>query len=250
MSEDESQIQDEQSEAEPSILERDSEAMEPEIEAPPVEPAIDAPAVEPEIDAPPVEPELLGEEPPELMPEVEPPPPSRFRLFLSRALRWVTGFMLVFVLGIVAMWIIRVRPAHDELQSRQAEIEALQDQITTLDEQVQSLLPLEEENTALQAELAETEQQMAIRGVLVDVTSAQLAVAQEDPVAAKAALAGTDERLRKLDVELVGTDTLEGLRTRLALVMDELDSDTFAAQRDLQILANNLISLERSLFGE
>jgi hypothetical protein len=241
MSEDESQIQDEQPEAEPSILNSASEAMEPEIEAPPVEP---------EIEAPPIEPELLVEESPELMPEVEPPPPSRFRLFLSRALRWVTGFMVVFVLGILAMWVIRVRPAQDMLQSRQAEIDAMQDQITSLEERVQSFLPLEEENTSLKAELAETEQQMAIRGVLVDVTSAQLAVAQEDPVAAKAALAGTDERLQKLDVELVGTDTLEGLRTRLALVVDELDSDTFAAQRDLQILANNIISLERSLFGE
>ncbi|UCF61934.1 MAG: hypothetical protein JSV37_04405 [Anaerolineaceae bacterium] len=250
MSEDDSQIQDEQPEVEPSIFESASEAREPEIEAPPVEPEIETPPVEPEVEAPPVEPELLGEEPPEVLPELEPPPPSRFRLFLSRALRWVTGFMVVFVLGVVAMWVIRVRPAQDMLQSRQAEIDTMQDQITSLEEQVQALLPLEAENTSLQAELAETEQQMAIRGVLVDITSAQLAIAQEDPVAAKAALAGTDERLLKLDMELVGTDTLEGLRTRLALVVDELDSDTFAAQRDLQILANNLISLERSLFGE
>lgn len=239
MSEDDSQIQDEQPES--SIFESASEAMEPEIEAPPVEP---------EIEPPPIEPELLGEEPSEPLPEVEPPPPSRFRLFLSRALRWVTGLMVVFVLGVVAMWVIRVRPTQDMLQSRQDEIDTLQDQITILEDQVQSLLPLEEENLSLQDQLAETEQQMAIRGVLVDITSAQLAMAQEDPVAAKAALAGTDERLQKLNVELVGTDTLEGLRTRLALVLDELDSDTFAAQRDLQILANNLISLERSLFGE
>ncbi|HEY46537.1 MAG: hypothetical protein AMJ88_11790 [Anaerolineae bacterium SM23_ 63] len=235
MSEDDSQIHDEQPEVEPSAIES--------------EPVI-AESIEPEIEVPPIEPELLEEELPEILPEVEPPPPSKFRLFLNRALRWITGFMLVFVLGIVAMWVIRVRPAQAELKSQQAELDAMQDQITTLEDQVRSLLPLEDENVSLQAELAETEQQMAIRGVLVDVTSAQLAMAQEDPVAAKAALAGTDERLQKLDVELVGTDTLEGLRTRLALVVDELDSDTFAAQRDLQILANNLISLERSLFGE
>ena len=241
MSEDESQIHDEQPEAEPSVFESVSEPIEPDIEVPPVEP---------EIERPPVEPELLDEEPPELLPEIEAPPPSRFRMFFSRALRWITGFMLVFVLGVVAMWVIRVRPAQTELQSRQAELDGMQDQITTLEDQVQSLLPLEEENASLQAELAKTEQQMAIRGVLVDVTSAQLAMAQDDTVAAKAALAGTDDRLKKLDVELVDTDTLEGLRTRLALVVDELDSDAFAAQRDLQILANNLISLERSLFGE
>jgi hypothetical protein len=235
MSEDDSQIHDEQPEVEPSALESEPMKSEP---------------IEPEIEAPPVEPELPEEEPLELLPDVEPPPPSRFRLFLIRALRWITGIMLVFVLGVVAMWAIRVRPVQSELQSLQTDLETMQEQVATLEERVRSLLPLEEENASLQAELAETEQQMSIRGVLVDVTSAQLAMAQEDPIAAKAALAGTDDRLQKLDVELVGTDTLEGLRTRLALVVDEVDSDAFAARRDLQILANNLISLERSLFGE
>ena len=243
MSEDDSQINNEQPEVEPSTLDSEpvmSEPIEAEIEAPPIESEL------PEGESP----ELLEGEPPELLPDVEPPPPSRVSLLLNRALRWTTGILLVFVLGVVAMWAIRVRPAQAELQSLQADLETMQEQITTLEERVQSLLPLEAENEALQAELAETEQQMAIRGVLVDITSAQLAMAQEDPIAAKAALAGTDDRMKALDVELVGTDTLEGLRTRLALVVDELDSDTFAAQRDLQILANNLISLERSLFGE
>lgn len=235
MSEDDSQIHDEQPEVEPSALESEPVISEP---------------IEAEIEAPPVEPELPEEEPLELLPDIEPPPPSKFRLFLNRALRWITGIMLVFVLGVVAMWAIRVRPVQSELQSLQTDLETMQEQVTTLEGRVQSLLPLEEENESLLAELAKTGQQMAIRGVLVDITSAQLAMAQEDPIAAKAALAGTDDRMKALDVELVGTDTLEGLRTRLALVVDELDSDTFAARRDLQILANNLISLERSLFGE
>jgi hypothetical protein len=91
---------------------------------------------------------------------------------------------------------------------------------------------------------------MDLLSVLVDVTTAQLAMAQDDPIAAKAALAGTDERLRTLDEELVGADTVEGLRNRLALVIEELDDNIFAAQKDLQILSNNLISLERSLFGK
>jgi hypothetical protein len=241
MDQDESQIHEEQPEVEPSISESEPMTGEP---------------MEPESETPAVEPEIAEEVPPESVEEVEPvveveaPPPSKFRLFLIRALRWVTGFMLVFVLGIVAMWAIRVRPAQAELNSLQTELDAMQEQVSTLEGQVRTLLPLEDENASLQNELAKTEQQMAIRGILVDVTSAQLAMAQEDPIAAKAALAGTDDRMQALDLELVGTDTLEGLRTRLALVMDELDSDAFAAQRDLQILANNLISLERSLFGE
>jgi hypothetical protein len=51
-------------------------------------------------------------------------------------------------------------------------------------------------------------------------------------------------------MELVNAETVEGFRTRLALVLEEVDDNAFAAQRDLQILASNLLSLERSLFGE
>jgi hypothetical protein len=40
------------------------------------------------------------------------------------------------------------------------------------------------------------------------------------------------------------------MRDRLRLVLAELDSDAFAAQRDLEVLANNLLALRRSLSGE
>ncbi|HEY44749.1 MAG TPA: hypothetical protein G4O11_12270, partial [Anaerolineae bacterium] len=120
MNQDDSQIHDEQPEVEPSTFE--GESMEPEVEAPAAEP------------------ELLEEAPPEPVEEVEAaveveaPPPSKFRLFLNRALRWVTGLMLVFVLGVVAMWVIRVRPVQAELQSLQTELEAMQQQVATLEE--------------------------------------------------------------------------------------------------------------------
>ena len=118
MSEEDSQIHDEQPEIEPSALESEPMISEP---------------IEAEIEAPPVEPEFPEEEPPELLPEVEPPPPSKVRLFLNRALRWITGIMLVFVLGVVAMWAIRVRPVQSELQSLQTDLEAMQEQVTTLE---------------------------------------------------------------------------------------------------------------------
>jgi len=39
------------------------------------------------------------------------------------------------------------------------------------------------------------------------------------------------------------------MRSRLALVLDELETNRFAAMRDLEVLASNLMALERSLFG-
>jgi len=212
------------------------------------------PDVEPmasETESPVIEPVVMEGEPVELLEEVEPAkPPSKLRRFSSRALRWVTGFMVVFACGVAVTWFVQVRPGSEQIGSLRTELESAQNQIDSLESEVESLRPLEGENSSLRNEITTTKQRMDLLSVLVDVTTAQLAVAQEDPIAAKAALAGTDDRLMALDVELIGVDTVEGLRNRLALVLAEVDDNAFAAQRDLQILASNLLSLERSLFGE
>ncbi len=209
------------------------------------------PEVEPmpsEEEIPSLESVAIDEEPPGLVEEVTPPPPSKISRFLSRALRWVTGIVVVFALGVVATWVAKVSPLTKEVNSLQQDLGSIQAQLEAAQAEVEALQPLQGENASLKAEIAKSAQRMDLLSVLVDVTTAQLAMAQDDPIAAKAALAGTDERLRTLDEELVGADTVEGLRNRLALVIEELDDNIFAAQKDLQILSNNLISLERSLF--
>ncbi|TET85839.1 MAG: hypothetical protein E3J37_01040 [Anaerolineales bacterium] len=236
MTDNDSQIQDEQP---------DVESMASEAEPPVIEP------VEAEIEAPEVESVVMEGEPVELLEEVEPAkPPSKFRRFLSRALRWVTGFVVVFAFGVAATWVVQVRPGSEQIGALRGELDSAQAQIDSLEGEVESLHPLEGENSSLRTELTKIKQRMDILSVLVDVTTAQLAMAQDDPIAAKAALAGTDDRLMAMDMELVNAETVEGFRTRLALVLEEVDDNAFAAQRDLQILASNLLSLERSLFGE
>jgi hypothetical protein len=88
--------------------------------------------------------------------------------------------------------------------------------------------------------------------VLVDVTTAQLALAQDDDIAARAALTGTAARLTALESTLDGADAIAvaEMGERLQLVLEEVETDSFAARRDLEILANNLLALERVLFGE
>ena len=236
MTENDPQVQDEQPEV---------ESMASEAEAPVIEP------VEPVIEADEVEPVVMEGEPAGLVEEVEPvEPPSKLQRFLSRALRWVTGLMVVFACGVAVTWFVQVRPGSEQISSLRVDLESAQNQIDSLESEVEALQPLEQENSSLRNEIATIKQRMDLLSVLVDVTTAQLAIAQEDPIAAKAALAGTDDRLMEMDVELIGADTVEGLRNRLALVLEEVDDNTFAAQRDLQVLASNLLSLERSLFGE
>jgi hypothetical protein len=87
--------------------------------------------------------------------------------------------------------------------------------------------------------------------VLVDVTTAQLALAEDDPVAAEAALKGTDKKLETIEsgVEGDSATAAKAMRDRLATALDELAADDqFAAKRDLEVIANSLVDLEGALF--
>ena len=215
-----------------------------------------------EFEAEPVEPgsmlesgmkEGLPEPPKAPEPAMEPAEeePSRPGL-LRKILLWTVAVLVVFSLGVGACWLTQVQPQRERIDSLEGRAQTAESQAESLQADVERLTPLQAENESLQAQLKRSTQHLDLLFVLVDVTSAQLAMAQEDTIAAKAALTGTDARLSNLQTNLGGTDasTVKGLRERLALVLEEIDSDEFAARRDLEILANNLLSLERSLFGE
>jgi hypothetical protein len=192
------------------------------------------------------------ETPLEAEPEA-PSPPGRFGRFLRGALRWSLTFLLVFLLGVAATWWTRLRPLRAQAEQLQRDLESAQSTIEALEGQVQGLEPLKAEKEALQAQLDETQLHVRVLQALVDVTLAQAAVASEDAVTAQASLSGTDGRLRKLKEDLPpqNRETLEAMRTRLALVLDELEGeDVFSAEKDLEVLANNLRALERSLFKD
>ena len=174
---------------------------------------------------------------------------SRAGGFLKRALRWVVIFLVVFTLGIVAMQFVRVRPLTDErdrFSQSLAEAQAAQQE---LEQEIDRLEGVEQENQALSEALQKTEVKLALLNILVDVTRAQLALAQEDPVRVVAALQGTGDKLATLR-DLMQDSDLEGIRERLVLVLSEADGDLFAAERDLEILANILLEIERDLSGE
>lgn len=177
---------------------------------------------------------------------------SRVGGFLKRALRWVVLMLVIFTLGVVAMEFVRVRPLRaeqDSLRQSLAEAEATQQDLQA---QIDRLEGVEAENQALAESLQQTEARLALLNILVDVTRSQLALAQDDMVRVAAALQGTGEKLSSLR-DLLGpaaSNELEGLRERLVLVLSEVDGDPFAAERDLEILANTLLEIEQGLSGE
>jgi hypothetical protein len=207
-------------------------------------------------DLQPERPSLIPEREPEVVeaPSVESTekgaarPNRRFR----KILLWVVGFVVVFAAGVVLSWFLQVRPQATQIAELSAEVLSVQEQIDQLNTEVEGLRPLVEENAALAEELVSTRAHLDLLSVLVDVTTAQLALAQEDDIAARAALTGTDARLNTLKATLKGANAndVNEMIGRLQLVLEEVESDAFAARRDLEILANNLLALERVLFGE
>jgi hypothetical protein len=192
----------------------------------------------------------------------EPKPPSRLGIFFRKALRWVTGLIVVFGFGVGTTWFVRVQPMSDQLEDLNNQLQAavltaneLESQYSSKQNEKQDLetqlsdaqLQIE----SLEEELLNAELNVDVMKIWVDVSSAELALANDDMVTAKASLAGTDGRLGELKNKLQGEDqeTIEGMRSRLALVLDELETNRFAAMRDLEVLASNLMALERSLFG-
>ncbi len=172
-----------------------------------------------------------------------PSEPVKPKRRLRRFLFWTLCVLVLFALGMVATWFFKVGPLTIELEKARIEIESLESEL-------EDLRPLPAENEQLLDALEISESHRQLLNVLVNVTSAQLALAQGDTIAAKAALAGTRASLLELDENLSVEDaeTVRDLIDRLELLQGELDTDEFAASRDLEILANNLLSLERSLF--
>lgn len=171
---------------------------------------------------------------------------SRVGRFFKRALRWVVVVLVIFTLGVIAMQIVRVGPLTDERNSLDQSLAEEQATRQGLQAEIDRLQGVEAENQSLSLSLQQSEARLAVLNILVDVTRAQLALAQEDTVSVAAALQETGEKLNLLR-DLVGADELTGLRERLVLVLSEVDGDPFAAERDLEILANTLLAIEREL---
>lgn len=178
--------------------------------------------------------------------------PSRFGGMMRWLLRWAVVVGVVFLLGVMATWIVRVSPQSDTIRSLSRSLDESRNQVDELQREVETLRGLEDENEQLTQELETKDRHLDLLAVLVDVTRAQLALAEDQPGEASVELDGTDDRLASLERGLEGSeaDVVSGMRDRLNLVLNELETDEFAAQRDLEILANNLVDLERTLFGD
>lgn len=188
-----------------------------------------------------------------------PPDENRLRRFVWRAARWILALLVIFMLGFLTAVYGLYRPALNERQvvahqlaDAQEEIAARENDIESSQGQINDLEAHIEELSALETLNQELELHVTILSARSDVVSARLALANEDPPRARAALARTDETLNRLQGLLAAdqVDLVTDMQDRLELVLSEIDDDAFAADSDLGVLERSLLELENDYFTQ
>jgi polyhydroxyalkanoate synthesis regulator phasin len=167
-----------------------------------------------------------------------------------RLLRWFLIALVLFGLGAaVTLWAL-YSPQRSQLAAANSQIQSLQGQVGDLQNQVKTLTPLGTTNQNLQQQINQENLHTSILSARTDVALAQLALAKQDTAKANLALSKTDQTLSKIGNLLPANQQklVQDMQSRLTLAKSEIESNSYAAQSDLDVLANSLVDLENSLF--
>jgi TolA-binding protein len=173
--------------------------------------------------------------------------------FWVRTLRILLGvFILIGVGALLAIYLLYV-PTRHKLLVTKSEMEAAANttsaQLNQANQEIDRLSSFEKKNQELQAELEKISIHNTILQLRIDVATAQLALAKEDPSMAHLALNKTSETIQTLKNSLPVDQqkVTESLETRLELVLKEIEGDAETAQTDLGVMMSTLLELESSL---
>jgi DNA repair ATPase RecN len=152
---------------------------------------------------------------------------------------------------VVSAYWVRIRPQEDQLRQTQEDLQTAQMTIEELEAQLVEMNRLKAENARLQEDLDLSQIRYEVLSALVDVSTAQIALGAGDVARAKASLDDTQARLERLEKSLDAPHSfsIESMLDRLGLAMDEIDENTFAAMKDLEVLASDLQTLRQKLGG-
>jgi hypothetical protein len=181
----------------------------------------------------PIRPEIFKDVPPdEPKQEAKPIKPKQRRITLRWILVRLVLLLTFFALGVFATWWTLVRPMQTEAESVRATATA---QFELIEEQMN-----------------QGDARASLLNALADVSSALVELGQSNTAGARAALAGTDNRLASLE-GLVAEDAVaavQGMRQQLADALEALEDTPEEALTELNNLARSILALERSLYDE
>jgi chromosome segregation ATPase len=169
----------------------------------------------------------------------------------KRALPWLIVFFVAFLLGFLLSFFLLYRPVATKLAQAKQDLEQIVELEAEIDSLNEQLSATRSDLQALEDETTATELHIHLLSALADVYAAQASLANEDPGSARAYLTQTPETLEAIAnlLDPGQEDVATSMQNRLQQVLDEMDSDQYAAQSDLDVLANNLTQLEMAYFG-
>ncbi len=182
--------------------------------------------------------------------------PSKFRVFMRKALIWLVVIAVAFLAGVLVFYMALYKPldrtyietSNNLVQSNQT-IAELQIKNNALEIQATGL---DKEKTVLQSALDQVNNHLVLLSVMEDVSEARLALMNNDVPGAKIALEKTPTRLDSLAPVFSSVDpTLaSSLDQRLSLALSGMDKDLETAKVDLQLLSKSLMDIEFALFNK
>ena len=182
----------------------------------------------------------------------EPKPQKQPVGAFRRGFRWFLGLLIAVGLGALLVTLLYYIPLRQQLKESQAEVDQVKQQVVELEGNIERFSPLETENQDLQSELNQADLRIALLSARAEIVSAQLALAKEDPEAARLALKDAKDRLKDVERLLKPADKgqVTDLLSRLDLAVKGIGLNDYAAASDLDVLANGLLELENSYFPE
>jgi len=169
-------------------------------------------------------------------------PEPGWRRAIRRGLYGLLAAVIVFAFGAGTVYFAWSQPLTAQNRQLTSDLDAARAELETL-------RPLVDQVASLEAQAALAEQQGLALLALVQVGDARVAMALGDTTKARLPLLLADGALSRLGtlVEETLKPEVETMRDRLALARGEFESDTFAAQRDLEVLANDLSQFVKRL---
>jgi septal ring factor EnvC (AmiA/AmiB activator) len=189
--------------------------------------------------------------------------PGGLQRFFRKALIWLVVIAISFSAGIATYHFLRYKPLAETLTAAQSELDQAQqdlndlqadiDKLKTLNQEAgDEITALETEKIALQDELEKTITHLELFQVLVDVSSARVALFLENIQEAKTYLINTQQRLDDLLPRIAEYDPAlaQDMPQRLNLIISGLDRDTETAKIDLELITKDLLDIEKAVFGD
>jgi septal ring factor EnvC (AmiA/AmiB activator) len=172
----------------------------------------------------------------------------------KRIMRWTLWLMIVFALGATAMAVLFYLPLQQKQTAIEANLTISSQKITADEKRIESLTAqrtdLEDTNKALQSQLDHANLRLALIRAKSDILAASLAISDNNPVGARLSLEKATVDLQIL-TSLVKdgslSEVLSTIQGHLEQVKSKVNNDFQTAQPDLDILIDNLSSLEDAL---